>query len=82
MRISARTFWVVPPASILLPGGLSKEIGRNQAALSVQLAHVEAVLVRLPVHVDDVTRTERQLHLRHNNALLGKHHTTNFPPAV
>ena len=40
-----------------------QEVGRHEAALTAQLAQVEAVVVHVAVNVNDVACLERQLHL-------------------
>ncbi len=44
--------------------GVGEEVGGDQAADAVHLAHVEAVLVHVAVHVDDLAGAKGQLHLR------------------
>jgi hypothetical protein len=43
---------------------LLQEVGGHEAAASPDLTQVEAVLVHLAVDHDQLTRAERQLHLR------------------
>ena len=41
---------------IVIGGRLGQEIGRHQSSLAPQFTQIEAVVVHVTVHVDDVTR--------------------------
>ena len=40
-----------------------EEVGRHEAAYSANLSDVEAVVIHVSVHVNDVPGAERELHL-------------------
>ena len=42
---------------------ISEEVARHKTSGAVNLSHVEAVVVHVSVHVDDLTRLEAQLSL-------------------
>lgn len=50
--------------SVLVVGHLGEEVGRDETALAVYLAQIEAVVVHLAVDVDDLTGRERQFLLQ------------------
>lgn len=43
--------------------GVGEEVARDESSDAVDLRHVEAVVIHVSVHVDDLTRLEAQLSL-------------------
>lgn len=42
---------------------ISEEVARHKTSDAIDLSHVEAVIIHVSVHVDDLTRLEAQLSL-------------------